>query len=113
MRVSINGTTREGRHLVVVAANGTHFGNGMRVAPEAKLDDGMLDIIVGGDLGRWASVVALGKIYRGTHIDGTTIIAFRSPTLDIELDEPLPIQMHGETARAAALPVRARPLART
>ena len=113
MRVRIDGTTREGKHLVVVAANGTHFGNGMKVAPDAKLDDGMLDVIVGGDLGRWASVVALGKIYLGVHIDGKTILAFRSPTLDIELDETLPMQIDGEPTRADALHIRIRSRALT
>ncbi|HEU5287107.1 MAG TPA: diacylglycerol kinase family protein, partial [Candidatus Limnocylindria bacterium] len=65
MRVRVGGTLREGKHLIVVAANGTHFGSGMHVAPDAKIDDGQFEIIVGGDLGRWASLVALGKLYRG------------------------------------------------
>ena len=113
MRVSIDGQVRQGKHLVVVAANGTHFGSGMHVAPDAKLDDGLLDIVVGGDLGRWASVVALAKLYRGTHVDGRTILAFRSSSLDVELDEPLPMQADGEASRAAALRVRVRPRALT
>ncbi|HYK99272.1 MAG TPA: diacylglycerol kinase family protein [Candidatus Acidoferrales bacterium] len=113
MRVTIDGTTREGRHLVVVAANGTHFGSGMKVAPGATLDDGMLDVIVGGDLGRWASLVALGKIYFGIHIDGKTIFAFRSPTLEVTFDAPLPMEIDGEAMRADALRVRIRPGALT
>jgi diacylglycerol kinase family enzyme len=113
MRVHINGETREGKHLVVLAANGTHFGSGMHVAPDAKLDDGLLDIVVGGDLSKWASVVALGKLYRGTHVDGTTILAFRAPALQVELDEPLPMEADGEAWRAASLRVRVRPAALT
>ena len=98
---------------MVVAANGTHFGSGMRVAPAAKLDDGLFDIIVGGDLGRWASLVALGKIYFGIHIDGKTIFAFRSPTLEVTFDAPLPMEIDGEAMRADALRVRIRPGALT
>jgi diacylglycerol kinase (ATP) len=113
MRVIIDGEIREGRHLVVVAANGTHFGSGMHVAPGAKLDDGLFDIIVGGDLGRWASLVALGKIYRGTHVDRRTIFAFRAASLDVELAEPLPMQADGEAFRAPAVRVRMRPRALT
>jgi YegS/Rv2252/BmrU family lipid kinase len=113
MRVSIDGNVRRGKHLVVVAANGTHFGSGMHVAPNAKLDDGLLDIVVGGDLGRWESVVALAKLYRGTHVDGRTILGFRASALDVELDEPLPMQADGEASRASALRVRVRPLALT
>ena len=113
MRVTIDGTSREGRHLVVVAANGTHFGNGMRVAPDAKLDDGMLEIIVAGDLGRWASVVALTKIYRGTHVDGRTIFAFQARELVVELPAQEPMELDGEAMRAQQLSVRVRPAALT
>ncbi len=113
MRVTVDGTVRSGRHLVVVAANGTHFGSGMHVAPNARLDDGLLDIVIGGDLGRWASLVALAKLYRGTHVDGRTILAFRAPALDVELDEPLPMEADGEASRAAGLHVRVRPRALT
>ena len=113
MRVSIDGHVRRGKHLVVIAANGTHFGSGMHVAPSAKLDDGLLDIVVGGDLGRWASLVALAKLYRGTHVDGRTILHFRAPALEVELDEPLPMELDGEASRASALHVRVRPSALT
>ena len=113
MRVRIDGTASDGKRLIVVAANGTHFGRGMHVAPNAELDDGLLDIVVGGDLGRWASLVALAKLYRGTHVDGRTILAFRARSLDVDLDEPLPMQADGEASRAAELHVRVRPRALT
>jgi len=113
MRVRIDGTTRTGRHLIVVAANGTHFGSGMRVAPDAKLDDGLLDIVVGGDLGVWPSLVALAKLYRGTHVDGRTIFAFRAAELDVEFDHPQPMEADGEASRASGITIRVRPRALT
>jgi YegS/Rv2252/BmrU family lipid kinase len=113
MRILIDGAERSGPHLIVVAANGTHFGSGMHVAPNARLDDGMLDIVVAGDLGRWASLVALAKLYRGTHVDGRTILAFRAPSLTVELPEALPMEADGEASRAAVVRVRVRPKALT
>jgi YegS/Rv2252/BmrU family lipid kinase len=113
MRVRIDGTTRAGKHLIVVAANGTHFGSGMRVAPDAKLDDGLLDIVVGGDLGVWPSLVALAKLYRGTHVDGRTIFAFRAAELDVEFDHPQPMEADGEASRASAIAIRVKPRALT
>ncbi len=113
MRVRIDGTLREGRHLIVVAANGTHFGGGMHVAPDAKIDDGQFDIVVGGDLGRWSSLVALAKLYRGTHVDGKTILAFRASALDVEFSEPQPMEADGEASRANEFRVRMRPRALT
>jgi diacylglycerol kinase (ATP) len=111
MRLIIDGELREGPHLMVAACNGTHFGSGMHIAPLAKLDDGMFDVIVGGDLGRWASLVALGKIYRGTHVDGKTILQYRATSLDVELFESLTMQADGEASRTAGLRVRLRPRA--
>ena len=109
MRIRIDGALREGPHMMVLAANGTHFGSGMRVAPNAKLDDGLLDVIVGGDLSRWQSLVALGKIYRGTHVDGKTIFHFRASEVEVEFDAPLPGQLDGEYARMSGLSMRVRP----
>jgi YegS/Rv2252/BmrU family lipid kinase len=113
MRLRIDGQTREGKHLVVVAANGTHFGSGMHVAPMAKIDDGLFDIVVAGDLGPWASLVALAKLYRGTHVNGTDVLAFRARSLDVELERELPTQTDGEPVRARSLTVRMRPRALT
>jgi len=113
MRITIDGQVREGRHMMVAACNGTHFGSGMRVAPNAKLDDGVLDVIIGGDLGRWASLVALAKIYRGTHVDGRTIQEIRATSIDVELPQELTMQSDGEAERTSALRIRVRPRALT
>src|SRR5439155_928114 len=78
MRVLIDGELRSGRFLTVVAANATHFGGGMRVAPQAELDDGQLDVVLAGDLGKRESLLALAKLYRGTHVNGTTITTQRA-----------------------------------
>ena len=109
MRIRIDGETREGKHLMVVAANGTYFGSGMHVAPTAKLDDGLFDIVVAGDLGRWASLVALAKLYRGTHVNGTTIVMKRARVVEIELQRPLRAQLDGETTMAQRFSIRVRP----
>ena len=108
MRLRIDGQTLEGKHLLVVAANGTHFGSGMHVAPKARVDDGFFDIVVAGDLGRWASLVALAKLYRGTHVNGRDVLAFRARSLDVELERELPAQADGEPIRARSLTVRMR-----
>lgn len=108
MRLRIDDQALEGKHLLVVAANGTHFGSGMHIAPQAKIDDGLFDIVVAGDLGRWASLVALAKLYRGTHVNGRDVLAFRARSLDVEFDRELPTQADGEPVRASSLRVRMR-----
>jgi len=109
MRVAVDGELHTGRFLTVVVANGTHFGSGMHVAPEASLDDGQLDVLLAGDLSRWSSLRALGKIYRGTHVDGKTILMKRARAIEIELERPLQAQLDGETTTAQRFSIRVRP----
>jgi diacylglycerol kinase (ATP) len=109
MRVLVDGELHTGRFLTVVAANGTHFGSGMHVAPQASLDDGQLDVLLAGDLSRWASLVALAKIYRGTHVDGKKIVIKRARAVEIELERPLRAQLDGETSTAQRFSIRVRP----
>jgi len=109
MRVLVDGELASGRFLAVVAANGTHFGSGMHVAPQASLDDGQLDVILAGDMGMWSSLIALAKIYRGTHIDGKKIVLKRARVIEIELERPLPAELDGEVMRVQRLSIRVRP----
>ena len=85
----------------------------MHIAPQAKLDDGLLDIVVAGDLGRWSSLVALAKLYRGTHVNGRDVLAFRARSLEVELERELPTRADGEPVRARSLTVRVLPRALT
>lgn len=109
MRVLVDGELASGSFLTVVAANGTHFGSGMHVAPGASIDDGQLDVVLAGDLSRWSSLVALGKLYRGTHVDGRRVVRRRARLIEIELERPLAAQLDGEVARISRLSIRVRP----
>ena len=109
MRVLVDGELHSGKFLTVVVANGTHFGSGMHVAPQASFDDGQLDVLLAGDLSRWSSLVALGKLYRGTHVDGKKIVMKRARVVEIELERPLRAQLDGETTSAQHFSIRVRP----
>jgi YegS/Rv2252/BmrU family lipid kinase len=52
----------------VAVANGQYFGGGMRIAPDARLDDGVFDVVVIGDLGFSELLRSGHRVYRGTHL---------------------------------------------
>src|SRR5205807_1001249 len=83
----------------------------LRVAPDAVMDDGQLDVLLAGDLSRAASLVALAKLYRGTHIDGRTIVLRRARVVEIELERPLAMELDGEVSSQSRLSIRIRPRA--
>lgn len=52
----------------VVVANARYFGGGMMVAPEARMDDGLFDVVVTQKAGTLDSAVGLRDMYRGRHL---------------------------------------------
>jgi diacylglycerol kinase (ATP) len=59
------------RHLTVAnlcVANARYFGGGMKIAPDAKLDDGRFDVISIGDLGAARILMNSPRIYLGSHL---------------------------------------------
>jgi diacylglycerol kinase family enzyme len=54
-------------HAVAIC-NGRTFGGGMNIAPMARLDDGLLEVVVFQTKTRWRLVGRLGTVYKGTHI---------------------------------------------
>lgn len=50
-------------------ANARYFGGGMMIAPEAKVNDGFLDVINIGDINTAKTILNAYTLYRGTHLD--------------------------------------------
>jgi YegS/Rv2252/BmrU family lipid kinase len=53
---------------LIAAANGTHFGNGMWIAPGAVVDDGLLDVVVVEAISRLDIFLKGWRLYNGTHV---------------------------------------------
>jgi diacylglycerol kinase family enzyme len=66
LRVDLAAAQR-GPTAAVAIANGGWFGGGMHVAPTARLDDGLLEVVRFGNLARRDFVISLPRLYRGTH----------------------------------------------
>lgn len=111
MRLVLDGVEERGRFLMVAACNGVHFGGGMKPAPAARLDDGWLDVVIARDLTVRQSILALLRLYRGTHEDGVRVVVRRARSLDVELEHALPMEADGEVSRVRRLKVRVRPAA--
>jgi len=60
--------TKRIRIANVCIANGRYFGGGMKVAPDAKLNDGLFDVVAIGDIGRAEILAKAYKLYSGSHL---------------------------------------------
>jgi diacylglycerol kinase (ATP) len=59
----------EGRYVMALACNTQHTGAGMRIAPRARFDDGLLDLIIVPQLSRARLLALLGMIPSGRHLE--------------------------------------------
>ena len=65
--IEIDGRTVLQRVLAVTVANGERYGGGLKIAPGARSDDGVLDIAVVGNMGRWEALRVFPTVYFGLH----------------------------------------------
>jgi YegS/Rv2252/BmrU family lipid kinase len=78
--------------------NGTTFGGSFRVCPEARPDDGLLDLLLVGAVGRLQILQLVPKILRGTHAGDARLRMARAKRVQIESSEPLLLEADGEIA---------------
>jgi diacylglycerol kinase (ATP) len=84
MRLTVDGRILERRVLGVAVANGPAYGGGMRIAPHALLDDGLLDVLVVGDVSRLQLLALLPRMYSGTHVSHHLVESYRCRQLTVE-----------------------------
>lgn len=97
MRVTVDGGVRYDEKLLLVEAlNGTYAGGGLKVAPSAKMDDGLLDMLVVKDVGWWKIWTLFPKVYRGTHVDDLRTDYFTAREVEIETDRGTRVSIDGE-----------------
>jgi YegS/Rv2252/BmrU family lipid kinase len=94
----------------ISVANSSTFGGGMRIAPNAELDDGLFDIVAVGEVGKLRFVGNLPKVFKGTHVDDDEVRVFRAPRLELTASRPFPVYADGE--HLTDLPVTLRMLPR-
>jgi len=109
LRVHVDGETIIGPHLLVVAANGERFGKGMRIAPGARIDDGVLDLCIIGNTTLAEGIVLLARVYSGTHVTRPKVRLLKVREVVIEQERSLPVQFDGEPAQAERLEIRCLP----
>jgi YegS/Rv2252/BmrU family lipid kinase len=96
VQVSVDGERRVSRMHDVVVANGRFFGGGMMICPEARPDDGLLDVLLIGDLTKGDLLLTLPKTYRGRHLPHPKAELLRGRTVEVDAFEPLPVELDGE-----------------
>jgi YegS/Rv2252/BmrU family lipid kinase len=90
----------------VAAANSQAYGGGMRLAPDALLDDGLLDIVAIGRVSRLRFLADMPRVFKGAHVALPSVHVFRAAAVVISADRPFTLYADGDPI--GDLPVRVR-----
>ncbi|MEU1056462.1 YegS/Rv2252/BmrU family lipid kinase [Streptomyces sp. NPDC005876] len=107
-RVTVDGTEHSYRGYTVVAANSGYYGSGRRIAPGARVDDGLLDVVMIRDAPKRLFFALMNELRAGTHVHRPQVRVVRGREIRIEADREVPYGADGEVE--AVLPVTARVL---
>lgn len=84
--------------LLLAVANGIAFGKGMRVAPMARVDDGLFEVVLAGELNGLAIAGLFPRLYVGRHLSSRRVRHRQARTVALRPRAPLPVfDVDGET----------------
>jgi YegS/Rv2252/BmrU family lipid kinase len=107
-RLTVDGERLSHRGYTVVAANSGYYGSGRLVAPDARVDDGLLDVVLIADAPKRLFFSLMRDLSAGSHVHRPQVRILRAAQIRIEADRTVPYGADGEVD--AALPVTARVL---
>lgn len=102
-RVVLDGEPLEVDALMVSVGNNVSLGGGMKITPDALVDDGLLDVMIVKPLSRFSFLRIFPRVFQGTHTTDPRVVMRRAKRIRIDADARLVAYADGE--RIAPLPV--------
>lgn len=94
-----DGETFHGPTIQTTISNSRYTANGMLIAPDAKLDDGKVDLVTIAPMGRLSVAWAFPSIFSGKHVELDTIEARQSSVIHFDGDQEIDLMIDGEVRR--------------
>jgi diacylglycerol kinase (ATP) len=94
------------RLLLVAVGNASAYGGGMRICPQARVNDGLLDVMLAGDIRRWAILTLLPRVFMGRHVGDPRIRMIRARAVSVT--GPAGVVLHADGEIVGGLPAHFR-----
>ncbi|NPV69988.1 MAG: diacylglycerol kinase family lipid kinase [Firmicutes bacterium] len=95
MRVCIDGNVIEDEMLLVAVGNGQYYGGGVKMVPDARVDDGIFHIVIVSGVGRWEAMRLLPLTYSGRHMEYRKCAVYSGTEVRIDSETLTPVQADG------------------
>ncbi len=93
----------------VAACNSGRYGGGMLLAPDASLDDGLLDVVMIGMHPKRNFLGTLPKVFSGAHVRHPAVRVMRGRELHVDADRPFTVYADGDPIGETPLTIRVVP----
>jgi diacylglycerol kinase (ATP) len=104
-RLSIDGELHEMRAWLIAVGNGPSYAGGMRITPNAQMDDGLLDVTVIGPLSKPDFLWSFPRVFKGTHVTHPAVTTYRAEHVELaSLDVDAPMDVYADGERVGPLP---------
>ena len=107
--LTCDGDTLRVRCLQVTVGNGRHYGGGLTVAPDARIDDGRLDVYYVKPVPAWRMARLLPALFSGNFRARGEVGSFSGRQVRIATRRPLPINADGELIGETPAEIEVRP----
>lgn len=94
--VDADGTSQTFTGWSVAAANASTYGGGMVMAPDARMDDGLLDVVSSAATSRTRFLRSLPKVFKGTHVEDPSVTVVQGREVRISADRPITVYADGD-----------------
>ena len=107
--LTIDNAVYQRDYIFAEVCNSTKTGGDMIMAPEAKIDDGYLDIILLNKITRYKLLKLFPRLFKGTHILDSHVESFRGKSIKIEPDHHQRLSPDGEVLGSTPIEVSILP----
>ncbi len=105
-KLSFNDKIYDEEFIFILGSMTKFTGSAMKMAPKAKLDDGLIDILIVRDATRKQMLNLFPKIFSGDHINSDILEYRQVDSYSIIPDEHDPLNLDGETIGSTPIKVK-------
>jgi YegS/Rv2252/BmrU family lipid kinase len=107
--VEVDGVPAQLRGWSVAVSNSGRYGGGMRLAPDASVEDGLLDVVTTSATSRLRFLRSFPKVFEGTHVHDPSVDVRTAREVRLSADRPFRVFADGDPVGALPCTVSVRP----
>ncbi len=96
MKIDVDGTSIESKVMLCAVANAISYGGAMKIAPMARIDDGLLDVVIVEETSLLEFLMTFPKVFKGTHLSHPKVKHLTAKRVTIEASTRSTLLADGE-----------------